>query len=172
MYSLLVWKRKEGNVLFNDALNTFLICLYGIGLTVKDHSYSERGNPLPPLHGLLFQISRKWSFICTTPQTGYHIPWSLLHQSWSTGWNEIHLTKYIFCSRYYSSTRTVTVTISQRSYASDILVPRNHGDSLDCTPQWRHRTHPRTGSDTSVHSDDQTGCGDSLLKQEARKCFI
>ena len=30
---------------------------------VKDHSNSERGNPLPPLHGLLFPISshrRKW----------------------------------------------------------------------------------------------------------------
>ena len=30
---------------------------------VKDHSYSERGNPLPP-HGLLFLISSKGSFIC------------------------------------------------------------------------------------------------------------
>ena len=31
---------------------------------VKDHSDSERGNPLPP-HGLLFPINRKGSFICT-----------------------------------------------------------------------------------------------------------
>ena len=36
---------------------------------VKDHSDSERGNPLPP-HGLLFPISSKGSFICTIPQTG------------------------------------------------------------------------------------------------------
>ena len=36
---------------------------------VKDHSDSERGNPLPP-HGLLFLISNKGSFICTVPQTG------------------------------------------------------------------------------------------------------
>ena len=54
---------------------------------VKDHSDSERGNPLPP-HGLLFPINSKGSFICTIPQTGYHIPRPLLHQLWSIGWNE------------------------------------------------------------------------------------
>ena len=62
-------KRKEGNVLFNDAINTFYLRLYGIGHMVKDHSDSERGNPLPP-HGLLFPINSKGSFICTIPQTG------------------------------------------------------------------------------------------------------
>ena len=36
--------RKEGNVLFNDTLNTFYLRLYGIGHMVKDHSDSERGN--------------------------------------------------------------------------------------------------------------------------------
>ena len=56
------------NVLFNDALNTFYLRLYGVGHMVKDHSDSERGNPLPP-HGLLFPISSKGSFICTIPQT-------------------------------------------------------------------------------------------------------
>ena len=61
--------RKEGNVLFNDALNTFYLRLYGVGHMVKDHSDSERGNPLPP-HGLLFPINSKRSFICTIPQTG------------------------------------------------------------------------------------------------------
>ena len=64
---------KEGNVLFNDALNTFYLRLYGVRHMVKDHSDSERGNPLPP-HGLLFPISSMGSFICTIPQ--------------STGWNE------------------------------------------------------------------------------------
>ena len=48
--------RKEGNVLFNDPLNTFYLRLYGVGHMVKDHSDSERGSPLLP-HGLLFQIS-------------------------------------------------------------------------------------------------------------------
>ena len=34
--------RKEGNILFNDALNTFYLLLYGAGHMVKDHSDSER----------------------------------------------------------------------------------------------------------------------------------
>ena len=50
--------RKEGNVLFNDVLNTFYLRLYGVGHLVKDHSDSESGNPLPP-HGLLFPMSSK-----------------------------------------------------------------------------------------------------------------
>ena len=40
--------RKQGNVLFNDALNTFYLRLYGVRHMVKNHSKSERGNPLPP----------------------------------------------------------------------------------------------------------------------------
>ena len=32
-------------VLFNNALNTFYLRLYGVGHMVKDHSDSERGNP-------------------------------------------------------------------------------------------------------------------------------
>ena len=39
--------------------------LYGIRHMVKDHSDSERGNPLPP-HRLFFPISSKGSFICYT----------------------------------------------------------------------------------------------------------
>ena len=88
---------EEGNVLFNDALNTFYLWLYGIRHMVKDHSDSERENPLPP-HGLLFPISSKGSFICTIPQTGQHIPRPLLHQSWSTGWNV--LLRDILCLTY------------------------------------------------------------------------
>ena len=44
--------QKEGNILFNDALNTFYLRLYGVRHMIKDHSDSERGNPLPP-YGLL-----------------------------------------------------------------------------------------------------------------------
>ena len=37
------WKgRKEGNVLFNDTLNTFYLRFYGVGHMVKDHSDSEK----------------------------------------------------------------------------------------------------------------------------------
>ena len=62
-------RKKEGNDLFNNTLNTFYLRLYGIGYMVKDHSDSERGNLLP-LHELLFPINSKGSFICTIPQTG------------------------------------------------------------------------------------------------------
>ena len=60
---------QEGSVLFNDTLNTFSYSYMASDIMVKDHSDSERGNPLPP-HGLLFPISSKGSFICTIPQTG------------------------------------------------------------------------------------------------------
>ena len=52
--------RKEENVLFNDALNTYYLRLYGVTHMVKDHSDSERGNPLPP-HWLLLSINSKGS---------------------------------------------------------------------------------------------------------------
>ena len=63
-------KRKEGRkCLFNNTLNTFYIQLYGVGHMVKDHSDSEKGNPLLPLHGLLFLLnSSKGYFKCTIPQ--------------------------------------------------------------------------------------------------------
>ena len=35
-------EKKEGNVLFNEALNTFYLRLYGVRHMVKDHSDSER----------------------------------------------------------------------------------------------------------------------------------
>ena len=62
-------RERERNVLFNDALNTFYLRLYGVRHMVKDHSDSEKGNPLPP-HRLLLSISSKGSFLCTIPQTG------------------------------------------------------------------------------------------------------
>ena len=53
--------------LFNDALNTFYLRLYGVRHMVMDHSVSEKGNPLPP-HGIFFTINSKGSFICTIPK--------------------------------------------------------------------------------------------------------
>ena len=45
-------RERERNVLFNNTLNTFYLRLYGVRHMVKDHSDSEKGNPLPP-HRLL-----------------------------------------------------------------------------------------------------------------------
>ena len=68
--SLLYRGRMEGNVLFHNALDTFYLRLYGVRHMVNNHSHSNRGNPLPPLHGTLFPISSKGSFICIIPKTG------------------------------------------------------------------------------------------------------
>ena len=57
---------NEWNALFNDTPNTFYLRLYGVRHMVKDHSVSERGNPLLP-HGLLFPISSKGSFYIYHP---------------------------------------------------------------------------------------------------------
>ena len=56
--------QKEGNLLFNNTLNTFYLRLYGVTHMVKDHFDSEKGNPLLP-HRLLLSINSKGSFICT-----------------------------------------------------------------------------------------------------------
>ena len=58
--------RKEGNFLFNDALNTIYLRLYVVRHMVKH----QKGNPLPP-HGLFFPISSKGSFIYIQDNT-YH----------------------------------------------------------------------------------------------------
>ena len=68
-YPVCGMRERERNVLFNDALNTFYLQLYGVRHMVKDHSDSEKGNPLQP-HRLLLSINSKGSFICTIPQTG------------------------------------------------------------------------------------------------------
>ena len=69
LYNIIMCLHKEGHVLFNDALNTFYLRLYGVGHMVKDYSDSEKGNPLPP-HELIFAINSKGYFICIIPQTG------------------------------------------------------------------------------------------------------
>ena len=69
IYGYMGERERERNVLFNDALNTFYLRLYGVRHMAKDHSDSEKGNPLPP-HRLLLSINSKGSFICTIPQTG------------------------------------------------------------------------------------------------------
>ena len=66
---VLIDRDAERYVLFNDALNTFNLRLYGVRHMVKDHSDSEKGNPLAP-HRLLLSINSKGSFICTVPHTG------------------------------------------------------------------------------------------------------
>ena len=94
--------------------NTFYLRLYGVRHMVKDHSDSEKGNPLLPQR-LLLSINSKGSFICTIPQTGLHIPQPLLHQSWTTYiktcmylYTYIHVCKYIHTIYTHTHTHTHT----------------------------------------------------------------
>ena len=66
---IVIERERERIFLFNDALNTFYLRLYGVRHMVKVDSNSDKRNPLPP-HRLLLSINSKGSFICTIPQTG------------------------------------------------------------------------------------------------------
>ena len=70
-------------MLFNNALNTFYLWLYGIKHMTKDHSDSERGTM-----GYSFQLAARVLLYAPfhRPDSTYHGLW--LHQSWSTGWNK------------------------------------------------------------------------------------
>ena len=61
-------RKQEGNVLFNDTLNTFYLRLYGVKNKLLP----------PPFLGLLFPISCNGSFICTIEHTGQYISLPLL----------------------------------------------------------------------------------------------
>ena len=71
IYLIPIMKLLEGrSVLFNDALNTFYLRLYGVGHMVKDHSDSERGNPLQKktVGVLLHEVS-----ICFTTHSAHFV---------------------------------------------------------------------------------------------------
>ena len=59
-----------GNVLFNDALNTFYLRLYGVGHMIKEQSAIED------------------SYACIIPKRGHDIQRFGLYQLWNIGWNE------------------------------------------------------------------------------------
>ena len=67
-YKLGCLSRTEGRkeMFYLTTHSTHFIYGYMASDMVKDHSDSERGNPLSP-HGLLFLINSKGSFICTVP---------------------------------------------------------------------------------------------------------
>ena len=61
--------RKEGNVLFNNTLNTFYLWLYGVGHMVNDRSDSKSGTRCHHYMGYTFLISSKHTQ-CNIPHTG------------------------------------------------------------------------------------------------------
>ena len=67
--SILHHERKEGNVLFNDALNTFYLRLYGDTHIKKDHSEGERGDTHCRHMGYSFRLAAR-VLLYASPQTG------------------------------------------------------------------------------------------------------
>ena len=59
----------EREMFYLTTHSTHFIYGYMASDMVKDHSDSEKGNPLSP-HRLLLSINSKGSFICAIPQTG------------------------------------------------------------------------------------------------------
>ena len=53
-------------IIFNEALNTFYLRLYGVGHMAKDNSDSESGNSLPPLHGYWFRLAARYFLYAPT----------------------------------------------------------------------------------------------------------
>ena len=77
---------KEGYVLFNDALNTFYLRLYGVTHMVKDHSDNEIGNPLSP-YGQLSDLQQGFFYMHHPTDRIAHTT-AFVKPSWSTGWYE------------------------------------------------------------------------------------
>ena len=74
----MIWMHNvEGRKCFGTTNSSHFI--YGYMASVKHHPESERGNPLPPLHGLIFPISSKLGvggryFICTAHTLAFGTP--------------------------------------------------------------------------------------------------
>ena len=66
---LIKQREREREMFYLTTHSTHFIYGYMASDMVKDHSDSEKENPLPP-HGLLLSINSKGLFICTIPQTG------------------------------------------------------------------------------------------------------
>ena len=107
--------RKEGNVLFNDRLNTFHLRLYGIRHMVKDHSLLS----FRPTECLVILIATIFIDLCPSYVAEW---WSVL--------NKVMLCSVLFCSdvvniwQYVSVYNKGTVGLSIRStFFTDTDIP-------------------------------------------------
>ena len=105
-------KSQEGNVLFNDALNTFYLQLYCVRHMVKDHSVKTETHCCHM--GYSFQLTARVLLYAPSHRqdSTYH---GLCYKSWSTGWTEKYLN---------GSTRKVRSDDS--SHHERMLLPRNY----------------------------------------------
>ena len=125
------FNRREGGGkwLFNYALNTFYLRLYGFKHMIKDHSNSERGNTLHP-RGILFPISSKDSYICFITHTTAFVTAVMKHWLEREIAQWVHydiLIVFISSSRYKDSLGTQSTPPSFLEHVTpmyDILLSR------------------------------------------------
>ena len=67
------WYRRKDMFYLTTHSAHFYLWLFDIWHMFKDHIYNERGNPLPQLHGPVFPISNKGSYIYIIPHRGQYI---------------------------------------------------------------------------------------------------
>ena len=72
--------RKEGNVLFKNALNTFYLQLYGVGHIAKDHSAREE---ISCHHYMKYSFRLATRVLLYATDTIVHTT-AFVTQSWST----------------------------------------------------------------------------------------
>ena len=49
----------EGNILFNNVLDAFYLCIYDVSRMVKNHSDRKKENLLSPIYGVLYAPSHR-----------------------------------------------------------------------------------------------------------------
>ena len=135
--------RKEGNALFNDALNTFYLRLYGVRHMVKDHSDSERGNPLLP-HGLLFWLAARVLLYASS-----HRQDNTYHCLCYTSWGALAGTRNSSMGPPWRINPTTNRTMSERSYHGATSRSRNEQRYTDNIPSVQY---PQCGVHHAKHS--------------------
>ena len=98
---------KEGNVLFNDALNVFYLRLYGVRHMVK-YTQIVREETRCCHMGYSFLFNNKGSFMCTIPHTGntYHGLWYTSRGALAGTRNSKHFGCHMFGQgRYFPQIR-------------------------------------------------------------------
>ena len=109
--------RKEGNVLFNDALNTFNLRLYGVRHMVKDHSetrcrhmgYSFRLTARVLLYAPSHRQDSTYHGLCCT-------------SCWSTGRNEKYINGSTMKDRSYDPSHRERMLITELHLAPCVMM--------------------------------------------------
>ena len=113
----------------------FILRLYGVGHMVKDHSDSERGNPLPQ-HGLLFQINSKGSFMCTIHPTDRIAHTTVFITPVVEHWLEREIAQWVHAMKNRSDDPSHHErTLLPRSYRRVFFLPSRLSSSLFVSSQ-------------------------------------